>query len=174
MAEEPRRGAKLGPTLTAVLSYQFKALRDGDFYYYENDPFLDIAQKAEVRGSTLGIIINRNSDLSSIPAVAMFSNPCGINPRSASIEVLQTDEITFQAEVFPNPTTDAFRLKVDSDLDAQLQIKLFDTNGKKLVDEQLVTTSREISVANYPNGVYVLKVMQGKESKIIRIVKSNL
>ena len=175
LAEEPNRGDRLGPTLSAVLASQFENLRDGDFYYYENDPFLDIAQRASIRGSTLGLIINRNSNLSSMPTIAMFANPCGANGRSASNnEVLAETKIDFVAEVFPNPTTDAFRLKVDSESDEQIQIKLFDTNGKKLMDEQLVSTTREISLANYPNGVYVLKVMQGKENKTIRVVKTGL
>ncbi len=53
----------LGPTLQRILQVQFTALRDGDRFYYENDPILTLDEKERIKNTTLQQIILRNSGL---------------------------------------------------------------------------------------------------------------
>lgn len=63
LAERAENGALFGPTLNAILSRQFTALRDGDRFYYENDPVLSDAEKAMIRETTFHDIIMRNTGI---------------------------------------------------------------------------------------------------------------
>lgn len=62
LAERPSEGHRVGGLLHATLVDQFSRLRDGDFYWYENDPYLDGDDCDRVRETTLGDIIRRNAE----------------------------------------------------------------------------------------------------------------
>ena len=38
IAERPLEDGTIGPTFACILAYQFRALRNGDRYWYENPP----------------------------------------------------------------------------------------------------------------------------------------
>lgn len=63
LAEEHMEGAIVGETFHAIIVDQFTRLRDGDRYWYENDPFFLANPKLldELRGTTLADIIRRNT-----------------------------------------------------------------------------------------------------------------
>lgn len=65
LAEDHVAGASVGETLQAVIGDQFRRLRDGDRFWFENDPFFvantDLLD--EVRDTTLADIIRRNTSV---------------------------------------------------------------------------------------------------------------
>ena len=65
LAEEHVSGSMLGETFHTIIADQFRRLRDGDRYWYENEPYFlanpDLL--AAVRGATLADIIRRNTHL---------------------------------------------------------------------------------------------------------------
>lgn len=65
LAEDNVPGALVGKTLKAVLSDQFTRVRDGDRFWYENDPFFiqnnDLMY--EIKTTTLSDIIKRNASM---------------------------------------------------------------------------------------------------------------
>ncbi len=65
LAEDHVDGASVGETLQAVIGEQFRRLRDGDRFWFENDPFFvantDLLD--EVRDTTLADIIRRNTSV---------------------------------------------------------------------------------------------------------------
>ena len=61
LAETPVPGAMVGPTLKALISEQFIALRDGDRFWYQRR--LSPEQQAEVNATTLADIIRRNTSI---------------------------------------------------------------------------------------------------------------
>lgn len=174
LSEDKERNALLGPTLTAILADQFTRLRDGDFYYYQNDPFIDSRQLNDIRSSTLGRIINRNTSLSSIPTIAFFAKQCGVSTRAASAseqeDIATSTEILLEA--FPNPTSDNFRLRMDTGLDESVSIKIYDLSGKLMKTQKLASTNQEISIENLMDGIYYLKVIQGEWNQTIKLVKN--
>ena len=65
LAEDHAPGAMVGETLQTMISDQFRRLRDGDRFWFENDPYF-LANPAlldEVRSTTLADIIRRNTPI---------------------------------------------------------------------------------------------------------------
>lgn len=63
LAEEPMPDALFGPTIMEIMKRQFQALRDGDRFYYENDPLLSEEDKAFIRKVRLHDIIMKNTGI---------------------------------------------------------------------------------------------------------------
>ena len=65
LAEKHDQGSSVGPTLKKVLVDQFSRLRDGDRFYFQNDP--DVQRLAPDLGSTrLVDIVKRNTSIQNI------------------------------------------------------------------------------------------------------------
>ncbi|RMF01458.1 MAG: hypothetical protein D6772_04780, partial [Bacteroidetes bacterium] len=63
LAERPVPGTLFGPTLHAILTHHFSALRDGDRFYYENDPVLTDEEKNYIKTTTFRDIIMYNTSI---------------------------------------------------------------------------------------------------------------
>jgi peroxidase len=65
LAEPHARASLVGQTFQAIIARQFRALRAGDRFYWQNQPF-DQATARMIEGTTLGKIILRNTDTTSL------------------------------------------------------------------------------------------------------------
>lgn len=63
LVEDHVAGLAVGPLLVAILKDQFERIRNGDRFYYENDPALSNEEKGEIRTTKLSDIIIRNTTL---------------------------------------------------------------------------------------------------------------
>ncbi len=63
LAENHVPGAFVGETVHAILVDQFLRLRDGDRFWYENDPFFTGDQLTEIENTTLADVIRRNTKI---------------------------------------------------------------------------------------------------------------
>ncbi len=80
LAEDPITGSSVGVTLNAILGTQFQKIRDGDYYYYLNDPAFDANQRNLISNTRLSEIIERNTPVTSLQANIFFAVECGENP----------------------------------------------------------------------------------------------
>lgn len=64
----------VGETQFAVMKKQFERLRDGDRFWFENDPNLSDAERAEIRRTRLSQVILRNTEIGSIQEDVFFVN----------------------------------------------------------------------------------------------------
>ncbi|MBK7869901.1 MAG: T9SS type A sorting domain-containing protein [Saprospiraceae bacterium] len=64
LSETPMPNSLFGETLLTIMQKQFAALRDGDRFYYENDPVLTAEEKAHIKKIRLHYIIMRNTGVS--------------------------------------------------------------------------------------------------------------
>ena len=87
MVSEPHvAGSELGPLQLAIWRRQFEALRDGDRFFYENDPFLARIEQAYgiTYKHTLAELIKVNTGATVAPnvfvAVAEEAAPAPDNP----------------------------------------------------------------------------------------------
>lgn len=64
LAEQPMPGALFGETIMAIMKRQFTSLRDGDRFFYLNDPVLSQEEKDWIRRTTLRDIIMYNTSIS--------------------------------------------------------------------------------------------------------------
>ena len=60
--EDQIKGARVGPLFRCILIEQFKNLRDGDRFYFENPSVFKAEQLAEIRQTTLGRVMCDNGD----------------------------------------------------------------------------------------------------------------
>ena len=68
---------------------------------------------------------------------------------------------------------DQFHLKVVSETDENLQIKIFDVLGQLIQKKVNVTFDNDITFgSDLAKGVYLLEVSQGLSTKVMRIGKS--
>ena len=76
LAERTLPGKSMGPTLHAILKKQFQALRDGDYFYYEYDPYLDREDRRDVNETRLAEVIERNTDINDLQRNVFFADEC--------------------------------------------------------------------------------------------------
>ncbi|KAB7496423.1 Peroxidasin-like protein, partial [Armadillidium nasatum] len=60
--EDQINGARIGPTFLCILIHQFKNLRDGDRFWYENPWVFKPQQLLEIKKATLGRVLCDNGD----------------------------------------------------------------------------------------------------------------
>ena len=65
LAEDQVPGAMVGETFRTIIADQFRRLRDGDRYWFENDPYFlwNVDMLTELRSTTLADIIRRNTEI---------------------------------------------------------------------------------------------------------------
>ena len=87
-----------------------------------------------------------------------------------AINDLQTSGI--ELSVYPNPTNSFLFIEVKTDKQRDLQINLFDLNGKLILQKKITGSKQTIHMQNYKPAIYILKVTEGnKEIRTYQIVK---
>ena len=77
LAEDHLPGKSVGRTLNAMLKAQFENLRDGDYYFYLNDPHTSPnAIREQIKRTKFSDIIRRNTGLSNIAVNAFRTDSC--------------------------------------------------------------------------------------------------
>ncbi|MBL7814768.1 MAG: HYR domain-containing protein [Saprospiraceae bacterium] len=71
-------GKSVGKTLDAIIRAQFEKLRDGDYYFYMNDPEL-AADRSRIQTTTLADIIARNTNAGNFQTNVFFRKHCNAN-----------------------------------------------------------------------------------------------
>ncbi|HLO92335.1 MAG TPA: T9SS type A sorting domain-containing protein [Lentimicrobium sp.] len=99
-----------------------------------------------------------------------------IKPRTTGQQVLPPvnpkDFTKFKAEVWPNPATSNFNLKVESPSDDQISVYLSDLTGKRVMKFKVLNKQTFSFGEALSPGLYIMEVMQGKEVKsFIKIIK---
>jgi photosystem II stability/assembly factor-like uncharacterized protein len=72
------------------------------------------------------------------------------------------------ATVYPNPVAD--ELHVDVPMSGTVNINMFDTQGKKVMNKSSMTTENTINVSNLPAGLYILSVDAKNLHKSYKVV----
>jgi hypothetical protein len=86
--------------------------------------------------------------------------------------VENTEDITLECSVYPNPTSGMIRLVIKSFEDDNMIFRLFDINGVLLQDKKIEGRETVISMDNLPSSVYFLKIIKNrKEVKVFKIIK---
>ncbi len=81
LAERPMEGSIFGQTIQKIMQRQFTDLRNGDRFFYQNDPLLSQEEKDWLAGVTFREIIMHNTDISLMQENVFrsmpFSDICG-------------------------------------------------------------------------------------------------
>lgn len=169
LAEDHVSGAAIGPTIKTILMEQFHHLRDGDRYYYENDPMLSATEKQEIKTTRLQQIIHRNTEINNLQDNVFF-----IQPFTSSVE--PEAPVLASLNVYPNPASSQFQVEMEAQKSAQGNLSLVDLNGRKLVNQsvRLQAGMNQFLVnmeAEWASGVYYLVLQTEKGVSTRQVVK---
>ncbi len=99
LAETHMPNAIFGETVMAFMRLQFLALRDGDRFYYENDPDLSAEEKALIKSTKLAEVVMRNTGITLMQENVFEAMPhqeiCGAFGPEAKLLGVVTNEFGF-------------------------------------------------------------------------------
>ncbi|TNE68382.1 MAG: T9SS type A sorting domain-containing protein [Bacteroidetes bacterium] len=153
LSEDHMPNALFGPTAMTILSQQFTALRDGDRFYFENDPAFTPEEIAEIKNTRLADIIRRNTPITCLRDNVFMAQPIVTTPAHA------LTASTLSLQLYPNPVVDWVNLSVESPKVQEAQIQIIDPLGRVQYTETVSLTdgSNQIrlqATALLANGVY--------------------
>ncbi len=161
LAEDHMEGALFGPTAMTIIDQQFRALRDGDRFYYEADSAFSHSEVSAIKNTRLSDIILRNTDISEIQEnIFVVETP-------TDIVGYEPSQMNFK--LYPNPAHE--RINIDlSSVDAKLQdgeVQIVDLFGKIIMSKSIDKYQRsglmtfELN-SSMPAGLYSVKVFDSK------------
>ena len=74
-------------------------------------------------------------------------------------------------KVLPNPSNNYFNLQIESASDETIELSLLDISGRQISKLNTVKTQSIRFGDDLKPGVYMIKVTQGEQQKIIKVVK---
>ena len=127
LAEDRMSNALFGETVMEIMAVQFTALRDGDRFYYENDPALSTEEMIRIRLTRLVDIIERNTDAEGLQRNVFFAEP------HSPVASYDAAAHPFSLQVFPNPTTGLVNAEVNMEKPTSAVVEIHDLSGKVLM-----------------------------------------
>ena len=171
LAEYHMPDALFGQTIMMIMKRQFQILRDGDRFYFENDSFFADTEKENILNTTFRDIIMRNTDIQIMQENVFEAMPFSDIPTGPEIE-----EIQLAAEIYPNPTSDLFTMKVYAEGQTTMRVTFYDNTGRSVIRE-----TRELHEGNnflsydisqsLSNGMYNILIEQGLSYRILKLIK---
>ena len=146
LSEDHMPDALFGQSVMTIVSMQFRALRDGDRFYYENDPDLTPVEKMEIKNTALADILMRNTDLEYMQDNVFLA-------QQLSTSIVDRNAESIELKVYPNPASHLFYTEVPVMENTDGEIRIFDYLGRAVY-------SRELTL--YP-GIHKLEWRRGSE-----------
>ena len=125
LAEDHLPNAMFGELIETIMLDQFIALRNGDRYYFENDPALSGSDLEEIRSTKLSDIILRNSDIECIQSNVFIQTE--IDDVPCWPFVIRRD---LDVAMAPNPVVDGSLLNIYSIKEGPVLIRRVDSGGR--------------------------------------------
>jgi len=82
-----------------------------------------------------------------------------------------SDNETISFTVFPNPVTDQLNVLIPQLKDTTARLEIHTALGQKMSEHTLHTGTNEIAFGNLPQGIYFVKLTDGKRTQIKKIIK---
>lgn len=172
LSEEKLNGAIFGELIMLVLEDQFTKLRDGDRFFYLNDPMLSEEEKEEITNTSIHDIVMRNCDLALMQNNLFEAMPHSQIPNGPQILPLQ-----LEAEIYPNPVEAHSVLKVYAEIEGSVSVRITDINGQEIssftdylhVGENFI--SIDCNDQEFVRGMYNLIIESNGYYSIKRMIK---
>ena len=171
LAERNLPNSIFGDLVMRIMEDQFQVLRDGDRFYFENDPAFTLRERNEIKSTSLHDIIMRNTEISLMQKNLFYAMPHSDIPDGPEIIAEP-----LSAVLFPNPAFDRTTLKIFSDIEKTVTVKFFDSNGKlmKLKEYDLLEGNNfvELNIQQYwPRGLYNVLIEYEDQYSICKLIK---
>jgi len=171
LAEIHLDNSLFGELVMTIMEKQFRALRDGDRFYYLNDDALDNEWKELIHHTTLHNIIMRNTSIDLMQTEVFRAMDHKEIPNGPSIA--QTDLNTV---IFPNPVEGHFYMKVYSANEKEGIVNIYDNIGLVVktipVNLEQGDNTIRIEIDEYlETGIYNAQLICGEDFSISRFYK---
>lgn len=95
-----------------------------------------------------------------------------VNNGTASIESPISDVFS----VYPNPTSDILFISLNTEINQDLDITIYDITGRMIYRENALRTNitenqHQISMSRFPAGVYLVRLKSGLQQDTIKVIK---
>jgi len=161
LAESSVSGSIFGETAMQVIAQQFQNLRDGDRFYYENDPMLSSEDLEEIKNTKLSHIIRRNFD------IVIHDDVFIARPHETQEEEMTTSlpEIIMDntLSIAPNPASDKTTLYFTSTEGGNSSITLYNPLGQAISRQPFFVQAEanQLPIAlpsTFSNGLYTVRL----------------
>ncbi len=179
LAEKHLPNKSVGLTMNAMLKSQFENLRDGDFYFYLNDPFLPPSVRNSVRNTKFSDIIKRNTNLTNVLSNVFLTDSCHNEEEEEADRLITTlpqqnlssIEENGQFRAYPNPATNV--LNIDLKNAEAVTVKIYSATGNLVrgYSTGKVQKNIQLNVSGLTSGTYMVNIITNKEVKSFRFVK---
>ncbi len=172
MCEDHIANSIIGPTLHNILKTQFEQIRDGDRYYYENDPQLSPTQRQEIKATRLSDVIKRNTNITNIQDNVFYAED-----RLVGIEILPFQNIrNIDLEAWPNPVQRHFNLNIHAMKSGTATLRILDNNGRVAQQHSIALEKGKNAFSfdlpeRLANGVYTILLEMDGDVGFVKLVK---
>ena len=170
LAEDHLPGKSVGNTMHQMLKKQFENLRDGDFYFYKNDPYLSLVARLRANNAKLSDIIRRNTTLTTMQSNVFFTVEC-IGDSALDEESIDTFR---NVKLFPNPANSIVNIDMGAVSIGQSLIRVYTSNGVlvKTVNVASKLQTVQVDISNLQSGIYIVNVTNGRVVKSFKFIKT--
>jgi len=171
LAEDHMPNAMFGNTIMAIMEDQFQRLRDGDRFFYLNDPVLSVEEKTEISNTTFRDIIMRNTGIEVMQDnVFIATDP---------IDLIQGPELEptdLNAVLYPNPSLNNVFIKVFAEEDYTVDLILFDVQGRVISQANIALLEGDniIDLGHQDlgeSGIYNVILSRGDQKTALRLFR---
>ena len=121
----------------------------------------------------LAVAAGETAPTLTVTATSVFDNTKkGTATVTVTVENITNAEIPDAplARVYPNPTEN--KITIELEVAGEYALTLSDINGKVLLRQTVSDEITQLDISNYPSGVYLLTIDDGKRQSATRVVKN--
>ena len=173
MSEDHFANSIVGEGLAEMLKLQFEFLRDGDRYYYENDPAFTPGEIDMIKNTSLSEILLRNTEILTLQENVFIAEPRG----SLAVELFPFSEIkNISIKAYPNPIQKYFNLLIETHRATSATLNIYNVTGA-LVRAEKVQLKRGQNELNFElsdalaNGLYVISLTSDSGNGQLKVIK---
>lgn len=173
LSEDHLDGMIFGELVQKIIAKQFRNLRDGDRFYFENDQDISDKYMNMIQASTMSNVIRRNTSIDLMQQNAFKAMPHDNISAGPYIE-----HVNLFTTVYPNPVSSSLNFITWSSFDETATYQLINERGDVVMSGELVLKEGK-NVTNipfnfqYPMGVYHLRIFNKVSYSISRVVIQN-
>ncbi len=174
LAEDHLPNKSVGKTMHEMLRVQFENLRNGDYYFYKNDPNLSPSTLNQIINTKFSDVIKRNTTLKNIQSNVFFTKECPVTSVAITNPgIIISDKLSdADFKLYPNPVSNVLNVDL-ANLNESATLRLSTSNGVLVKTFKTIANQRniQIDVSNLPGGIYFLNIINSKGTKSFKLVK---
>lgn len=169
LSEDHMNDALFGKTAMTIVKQQFMSVRDGDRFYYENDPWLSPDQKAWIKATRLADVIKRNT-----PVTIIQDNIFVAQSLTPTNERVNSNPVSFA--LYPNPVSSQFSVRIEAYATTTARMLITNLIGQTVMEKELSLSAGNNIVSlslpyELPSGNYQLAIWMNGQVGTHQFVK---